>query len=99
MIIYNVTVKVNNEIHEEWLNWMRHKHIPDVMNTDLFIKYDLFKIINDDKDGITYAIQYFCKNMNDLYLYSKNYAKSLQEEHTNKYKDRFSAFRTIMEKV
>ena len=38
MIIYNVTVSlVDQTIHEEWLNWMKTKHIPDVMNTGCFL--------------------------------------------------------------
>ncbi|MBT6440423.1 MAG: DUF4286 family protein, partial [Flavobacteriales bacterium] len=26
MIIYNVTVKINNEVHDEWLQWMKETH-------------------------------------------------------------------------
>ena len=37
MIIYNVTVTVQNEIVEEWLNWIRLEHIPEVLSTGLFI--------------------------------------------------------------
>ena len=27
MIIYNVTIKLDPEIHEDWLSWMRRHHI------------------------------------------------------------------------
>jgi hypothetical protein len=33
MILYNVTVSVDPEIHDEWLAWMKSKHIPDVLAT------------------------------------------------------------------
>jgi hypothetical protein len=36
MIVYNVTVKVNTEVHDEWFAWMKETHIPEVMKTGLF---------------------------------------------------------------
>jgi hypothetical protein len=27
MILYNVTVNIDHDIHEEWLNWMRSNHV------------------------------------------------------------------------
>ena len=36
MLVYNVTVKVNTDIHEEWLEWMKKTHIPEVLATGYF---------------------------------------------------------------
>ncbi|MCE3229382.1 MAG: hypothetical protein K0S32_3933, partial [Bacteroidetes bacterium] len=33
MFIYNVTVNISNDIHTDWLKWMKEIHIPDVMKT------------------------------------------------------------------
>ncbi len=33
MFIYNVTVNVEKEIHDEWFDWMKNTHVHDVMNT------------------------------------------------------------------
>ncbi|MBT6516091.1 MAG: DUF4286 family protein, partial [Crocinitomicaceae bacterium] len=38
MIVYSVTVKVNQEIEENWLRWMKEVHIPDVMATGFFLE-------------------------------------------------------------
>ena len=98
VILYNVTVKIDLEVHDEWYSWMQEKHIPDVLNTGCFLECCMNKILGiDESDGISYAIQYRCKDMNQLYVYQDNFAAKLQEEHTQKYKDRFVAFRTIME--
>ena len=35
MIIYNVTMNVESDIHDEWLNWMRNTHIPKYFATGL----------------------------------------------------------------
>tara|TARA_Y100000815_G_C13121356_1_gene416962 strand:- start:80 stop:397 length:318 start_codon:yes stop_codon:yes gene_type:complete len=99
MIIYNVTVKIDNEVHNDWLNWMRTQHIPDVMATGKFIEYRMTKVMMDDPEGTNYSIQYLCNSMDDLQDYQENHAKALQEEHLNKYKDKFVAFRTLLEMV
>lgn len=100
MILYNVTVNIDDSVHEEWLNWMINKHIPDVLATGLFIENKIFKIINpDSEEGNTYSIQYFLDSMEDYEKYQREFAPKLQDEHLKKYKDKFVAFRTIMESV
>ena len=32
MIIYNVTIKIDLDVHDEWLAWMKLEHIPRVRN-------------------------------------------------------------------
>ncbi len=99
-IVYNVTVKILDEIHIDWLQWMQEVHIPDVMNTGCFLSYQMNKILHDDGDGgHSYAIQYICQSHQDLNTYQANFAKQLQAQHTNRYKDKYVAFRTLMEIV
>ena len=31
MIIYNVTISIDKEVENHWLDWMKNTHIPDVM--------------------------------------------------------------------
>lgn len=100
MILYNVTVKVDLEIHDEWFRWMKEKHIPDVINTGLFVDSKMCQLLGqDESEGITYAIQYFCESMEDYEKYVKEFSPQLQKEHNERYKDRFVAFRTLMEVV
>ena len=99
MIIYNVTVKIDNNVHNEWLNWMRTVHIPDVLKTGLFTENKMCKVLVDDTDGVTYAIQYTCHGMAQLEEYQEKHAPALQAEHTEKYRDKFVAFRTLLEVV
>lgn len=98
MIIYNVTVSLlDPTIHEEWLNWMKTKHIPDVMDTGCFFSNKICKLLADDE--ITYAIQYTCKDLATLEKYQTEFSPSLQEEHKKKYKGKFGAFRSLLEIV
>ena len=38
MIIYNVTCSIDSDIVEDWLDWMKKTHIPDILDTGFFIR-------------------------------------------------------------
>lgn len=96
MFIYNVTVTLEESIHDEWLKWMKEIHIPDVMRTGIFIENKICKLITEESE-ITYALQYTFRRMEDYHAYQKEFAPKLQKEHSDKFKDKFAAFRTILE--
>jgi hypothetical protein len=100
MIVYNVTVNIENDVHTEWLSWMKQKHIPDVMDTGYFKYHRILRLLGDeDTGGITYSIQYHCDKLEDYHNYQEKSAPALQKEHTEKFRDKFVAFRTLLEVV
>lgn len=99
-IVYNVTVKIDSAINDDWLSWMKETHIPDVMMTGKFISWRIKKILGDeDPNGITYAVQYIAPNMDAFLDYNQHYAQALQAEHKERYEGKYVAFRTLMEIV
>ncbi len=99
MIIYNVTVNIDDSVHDEWLHWMKTKHIPDVVATGCFSSGTIFKLLVEEESGTSYSIQYRCPNLVGVQRYIKEFAPALQKEHSEKYKDKFVAFRTLLEEV
>jgi len=99
MIIYNVTVNIDNSVHHEWLNYMTTKHIGDVVATGCFTEGKIFRIMVDEQSGVSYSVQYTAKSMEDILRYQKEFAPALQKEHSEKYRDKFTAFRTLLEHV
>ena len=97
MIIYNVTVNVENSIVEDWIEWMQDIHIPQVMNTGCFIEAKLQRLVIDKQDEHTFAIAYKCCSIVELKKYQSKYARALQAEHIKRYKDKALAFRTVLE--
>jgi hypothetical protein len=96
-IMYNVTCSVDPEIHEEWLDWMMFKHIPEVMATGMFLENRICRIHEYEDNGVTYAIQYICKSKADLDKYQRDFAPLLQKDHSDRYGNRVAAFRTVLE--
>ena len=99
MILYNVTVNIDNDVHDEWLDWMKTVHIPEVLNTGFFIENKICRILAEEDGGSSYAIQYLCKSTEAFEEYQNNHAPALQQKHIEKYAGKFGAFRTILEIV
>jgi len=99
MIIYNVTVNVENSIVEDWIEWMQDVHIPQVISTGCFIEAKLQKLVLDKKDEKTFAVAYKCSSIEELKKYQTKYANDLQAEHIKRYKDKALAFRTVLEVI
>ena len=101
MILYNVTISVDSSIEREWLEWMKDVHIPEVMETGLFVENKILKLKEPaaEEGSSTFAIQYFLKNEEDYKNYNDNFAGELRQKHKDKFGEKFMAFRTVLEEV
>ena len=100
MIIYNVTINVDESIHEDWVNWMQEIHVPEVLATGKFSKAIMSKVlVKEDLGGVTYSIQYTCDSNELLLKYYQEDAQRLRDAVYKKYGNKFGAFRTEMKIV
>ena len=99
MILYNVTVIIEDNAADEWLNWTKQTHIPAVMATGKFVSNRLLKVLDSPNEGITFCTQYIAESIAEYEDYKQNYAPALQSELQQKFENRFVAFRTLMEYV
>ncbi|HTI12375.1 MAG TPA: DUF4286 family protein [Puia sp.] len=100
MIVYNVTIKVNWKILEEWLAWVLEREIPAVLGSGLFESYRFFRLLEqDEEEGPTFVVQYFTLTLENYQQYMLEFAPARQEESRNKWGDGTIAFRTIMSLV
>lgn len=100
MLLYNVTVTIDLNIHEDWLQWMKEIHIPDVMTTGMFLSYRLNKMLGHEHDDAEiYTIQYLVKDMPHLLRYQQEFAPELQLHMRARYEGKYAVFRTVMEVV
>jgi hypothetical protein len=100
MILYNVTINIDNSCHDEWLAWMKNEYIPALMATGLFVRNTILRLMNEeDNGGTTYAFQYYLHNIEDLAAYENTYAPLHQAEQAKRYSEKFVSFQTILEEV
>lgn len=96
MYIYNVTINIEDSIHDEWLTWMKETHIPDVMDTGMFLRNRILQVMVEEESGTTYSIQYEVQDMETLKLYQEMYSPKLQQDLIDKFGGKFVAFRTVL---
>ncbi len=99
MIIYNVTVNVDDDAHEAWFLWMKKTHIPDVVATGCFSSGSIFKLLVEEQSGTSYSIQYRAPNMDAIDRYMLNFAPALRKDAEENFGGKFTAFRTLLEEV
>ena len=100
MFIYNVTINVGWNIHEEWLAWMKLQHMPALLATNCFVQYKLLKLHGQDEtEGPTYVAQYFAESKALYNRYIDVYANNFRKEITEKWGENIFTFRTLLEEI
>ena len=100
MIIYNVTINVDESIHDEWMKWMTEEHIPEMLNTGKFFRALMTQVlVQEDLGGVTYSIQYSCESRELLETYYKTDAEKLRHDGFERFGNKFGAFRTELKVV
>lgn len=100
MIIYNVTVKADHSIAEDWLNWLKEEHIPDVLGTGCFTDARILRLMEvDESDGLTYAVQYHADSMAAYNRYIRDFSDAMRKKGTEKWGEKCIAFRSVMQIV
>ena len=98
MYIYNVTINIEESLHDEWLNWME-SHIADVLNTGKFTAAKLTEVLAENESGRTYSVQYSANSRKDLDDYYQFHADNLRAEAIKKFGNKMLAFRTELKLI
>ena len=99
MYIYNVTINIDDTVHEEWLTWME-THIIDVLNTGKFLSAKFTQVlVEEEMGGKTYSVQYTANSRKDLEDYYNEDAEGLRIETLKKFGDKMLAFRTELKLI
>ena len=100
MYIYNVTTNVDESISEKWLNWMKQKHIPAMLETGKFSNAKMCQVmVEEEMGGLTYAVQYATDSLETLEAYYIEDAPKLREETLKLFADKVLAFRTELKVI
>lgn len=98
MYVYNITFGIEREIEQEWLQWVRSKYVPDVMQKGDFVSHKIYKVLNEEQEGaISYCLQFYASTLDAVaeYLEENRITEVLHDE----FKDRHVAFRTLLEEL
>ncbi|AYD46760.1 MAG TPA: DUF4286 family protein [Arachidicoccus soli] len=100
MYLYNITIKIAWEIHEDWLIWMREENIPFLYTGELISKH-LFLRLKDieETDGPTYALQLFLDTEQHYNKFIMEYLSDINQVQKARWGNNMYSFATLMEVV
>jgi hypothetical protein len=99
MYIYNVTINIDESVHDQWVDWMKKDHIPAMLDTGKFSKALMTRVmVEEEMGGITYSVQYTTDSKETLQQYYDENAASLRAQ-SKPFEGKFVAFRTELEVV
>ena len=97
MIIYNVTIYIDQSIHKEWLIWIREQ-IGRVLETGKFEKATFSRVlVEDNSREITYSVQYKSYSREALDTYYKESADKLRKKGQERFGEKMLTFRTELQ--
>ncbi|TRZ43960.1 DUF4286 family protein [Robertkochia solimangrovi] len=98
MYIYNVTINIDESVHDAWVKWMQESHIPEMMSTGKFTNARMVKVlVEEEMGGITYSVQFLTESKEILERYYQEDADRLRALALKAFPNKFVAFRTELE--
>ena len=99
MYIYNVTINIDESVHDRWVEWMKSEHIPAMLDTGKFSKALMTRVqVEEEMGGITYSVQYRTDSLETLQRYYREDAEQLRAQ-SKPFEGKFVAFRTELEVI
>jgi len=100
MVLYNVTVNIDQAIEREWLTWMKQEYLPELMATGLPSASTILRLLTEvENGGVTYTVQCFFNEMEDYVTYQKLHLNRLETKHHKRYQNQYVSFQTLLEEA
>ena len=78
MIIFNTTYLVHPQLEQKFLTWMKQTYIPQVKEVGLLQNPRLFKVLTDEKEGISFSLQWEAETVACMGQFGKNHQSQLE---------------------
>jgi hypothetical protein len=101
MILYVVNATFKKDIRDEWLEWMRGIHIPEMLQTGYFTGAKIFSVILPAKSGdeVSCAVQYTADTYEKFMSYKVKEAKRMGKKVEEKFGSAVVLERYLMETI
>lgn len=97
MILYNITVIIEEGIETDWLKWINESFIPDALSSNLLVSSRLLKVLDSPNEGITYCLQFIADNIENYDEFKNLHAAVLLDAYTAEFKNKSVFFSSVME--
>ncbi len=91
MYLYNVSVIVENPVHDIFLQWLQSEWFPSIRSDVKFLK-----MLDAPHEGHTYCIQLIVDNEHDIHIFRDRHLLVLQQYIGSHYAEKIFLFDSIM---
>lgn len=99
MLIYNTTFQVDDDVHDNFLIWVKECCIPQVLSQGILKSPRLCRILSHREEGTAYSLQWEVENSGLLHQWHLKQGVSLHEEIRKIFQDKVVGFPTLMEVI
>lgn len=100
MVTLNTTFHVEEEVHLDFLAYLKQTYISEAKTEKLMSNARLCKVHSHTVEkGHSYSVQFTFNNLDDLESWDKTTGKKLNEELLQQFTDKISGFSTLLEEI
>lgn len=98
MILYEVNLKIEKEIVEDYLFWLK-THMAELLKLDGFVDARVWEDQDEEIDLKFFTVHYYVENETAMTEYLREYAAKLRQQGRDKFGNRYKAERRIFNAV
>ncbi len=99
MILFNTTFHVEDEVLEEWLQWVKKEYMPEAVSTQLLSDPLLCKVLNHHDEGSSYSLQFKVADTATLHKWCASTGNKLQIRLQTTFGTKVLPFTSLLEVV
>lgn len=100
MIIYNITLHIDNEVLADCLLYLKETYIPAALEGKVLNNPQLCRVMGHaGEEGSSYALQFQAENMHLLNEWQDKYGEGLNTLLSERFSDKVIGFTTLLEKL
>jgi hypothetical protein len=100
MIIRNITYSVDKTLEQDFLEWIKAVHIPEVMMSLKPQSYKILRLLTEiENAGATFSVQYFFESLSDFEDFENEFQEDLNYEVHKRYNGHYVFFPSLLEEI
>lgn len=100
MIIYNTTYCVEQNLYDDFIDWLKQTLVPTTQKSDLFVALPTIAQVlteeDTDENAISISVQLTAKNLEFLQIWFDNYQDNLDLQIKKLFGEKILSFSTFM---
>ncbi|MDO5104401.1 DUF4286 family protein [Capnocytophaga sp.] len=98
MYIYNLTFVIDNQLHNQWLEWFEKEYLPSLKTSKLVSQVRVFKVLTTQPEP-TYAIHHQTESPQQLLSFTQEDIPRVQSRCFQLFGDKVLTFGTQLKEV